>query len=167
MTQRRQTPITMWRQVKDQAPVLDWSIVERRLTDAEDYWLVTSSAANGQPAPRPVWGLWWVDHLLLTVGSSTHWRNMVANERVAVHLPDAHEVVVVEGRAATVTDPAVLTEMVEVYNPKYGWDFPPGEPGTVLRVDPDVVLAWETAPNAEAKQSTFPLAAARWVFDRP
>ena len=160
----------MYTTTKDDAPLLEWEWAADRLTRCEDYWLVTADAAgDGQPAARPVWGVWMPDgaRLLLTVGSTTHWRNLGANANVTVHTGDAHEVVIVEGIAGTVdpADEATLRPMVEHYNVKYGWDFPETGPdiGGVLAVTPRTVLAWIAGPNDTAKQNDFPIAAARGV----
>ena len=160
----RRTPLTMFLTEKADTEPLEWQWVEDRLRACEDYWLV-SAPSQGTPAPRPVWGVWLDGRLLLTVGSPAHWRNVEDNPRVAVTTGDAHDVVIVEGEATTEEDPAALAAMVEVYNPKYGWDFPAAGPdiGGVLAVVPTKVLAWITAPNAEAKTSPFPVRAARWV----
>lgn len=156
----------MFGAAKEDAEPLDWPWVEERLTACEDYWLISApSGAGGVPAPRPVWGVWVDGRLLLTVGSPAHWRNVTDNPRVAVTTGDARDVVIVEGDATTEDDPATLAAMVAAYNPKYGWDFPESGPdiGGVIAVVPTKVLAWITAPNADAKTSPFPVKAARWL----
>ena len=85
------------------------------------------------PAPRPVWGLWLEERLVLSVGSSTHWRNLEVSDRVAVHLGDAHDVVIVEGTAQRETDATELARIVAPYNQKYDWNW---EPGPTVRRDP-------------------------------
>src|SRR5687768_9006693 len=162
----RRSSVTMFGTHKDDTELLDWSWVEERLTACEDYWLV-SAPSGGVPAPRPVWGVWLDGRLLLTVGSPAHWRNVRDNPLVAVTTGDAREVVIVEGEATTEEDPAALAAMVAAYNPKYGWDFPETGPdiGGVISVRPTKVLAWITAPNAEAKTAPFPVKAARWVSE--
>ena len=162
-----QMPLTMFGAEKGDAPALDWPWVEERLTACEDYWLVTAPFGGGAPAPRPVWGVWLDGRLLLTVGSTSHWRNVQDNPRVAVTTGDAHDVVIVEGDATTEENPAALAAMVVAYNPKYGWDFPETGPdiGGVISVVPRKVMGWITAPNAEAKTSPFPVKAARWVSE--
>jgi hypothetical protein len=178
----------MWRTTKRETPPLEWAWVEERLTRCEDYWVVTADPDDGRPAARPVWGVWMPDgddgggrggqgegeregegagKLLLTLGSTTHWRNTERNPHVTVTTGDAHEVVIVEGIASTVdaTDVATLRPMIERYNPKYGWDFPDTGPdiGGVLAVTPRTILAWIAGPNDTAKQNEFPIAAARWT----
>jgi hypothetical protein len=74
--------LALWGREQGDAPRLPWSWVVDRLQEAEDYWLVTAAPAG--PAPRPVWGLWLEERLVLSVGSSTHWRNLEGSDRVAV-----------------------------------------------------------------------------------
>lgn len=162
MSEPRPTPIAMWGDAKREVDALPWPWVEERLAATEDYWLVT--AGDRGPSPRPVWGVWLDSRLLLTVGSTSHWRNVRKSDRVAVHLGDAHEVVIVEGTGRQETDGPTLDRLVEVYNRKYDWNFPPGAPGPVIAVAPTVVLAWRAGPTSEAKTNPFPLAAGRWLF---
>ena len=153
--------LALWGREQGDAPLLPWSWVVDRLQEAEDYWLVTTGP--GGPAPRPVWGLWLEERLVLSVGSSTHWRNLEGSDRVAVHLGDAHDVVIVEGTAHRETDPKELARIVAPYNQKYDWNWEPGQPfGAILDVEPRVVLAWRAAATEDAQTSPFPLAAGKW-----
>jgi hypothetical protein len=157
-------PLTLWGHAPAGTPeAIAWSTVIERLQETDDYWLVTAGPTG--PAPRPVWGLWIEHRLLLSVGSSTHWRNLRASDRIAVHVGDAHDVVIIEGRGTKETDPATLARLIEPYNQKYDWNWEPNQPyGPILEVRPDVVLAWRAAPNEEAATAAFPLAAGKWSF---
>jgi hypothetical protein len=157
--------LKLWGEPKTDAPGLPWSWVVDRLQETEDYWLVTAGPAG--PTPRPVWGLWIEDRLMLSVGSTSHWRNLGHASDVAVHVGDAHEVVIVEGKAREETDPRERARTVEPYNQKYDWNWEPGQPfGQILAVVPRVVLAWRAAPNEDAQTAPFPLAAGKWTFVR-
>jgi hypothetical protein len=156
-------PLVLWGKPIDAAPPLPWSWVVDRLQETDDYWLVTTGPAG--PTPRPVWGLWIEERLVLSVGSSSHWRNLRASTDVSVHLGDAHDVVVVEGDARQETEPRELARIVEPYNQKYDWNWEPGQPfGPILAVEPRVVLAWRAAPTEDAQDEPFPLAAGKWTF---
>jgi hypothetical protein len=156
-------PLTLWGKPNAEAPALPWSSVVDHLQQTEDYWLVTTGPSG--PTPRPVWGLWIEDRLVLSVGSTSHWRNLRASADVAVHTGDAHEVVIVEGIAREETDPVELARIVEPYNQKYDWNWEPGQPyGPIVTIEPRVVLAWRAAPNEDAKDEPFPLAAGKWEF---
>ena len=160
------TPLRMWGSVRD-SPAIPWTDVETRLAGADEYWMVTVRA-DGTPTPRPVWGVWLDERLLLSVGSSSHWRGIASHPEVAVHLGDAVSVVIVEGRARKATGEDLFRRYLEVYNPKYSWNFEPTNPMVVdgtIEVLPSAVLAWNTIPMSECTPDmTFPSAAGRWTF---
>jgi hypothetical protein len=109
-------------------------------------------AADGTPTPRPVWGVWLDERLLLSVGSTSHWRGIGAKPEVAVHLGDPLSVVILQGRVSKLKEEDVFHQYVEVFNTRYSWNFEPANPmvadGT-LEVLPSVVLAWNTIPAPE------------------
>ena len=157
----------MWTQEKTDVAPLEWDDVAGRLAASETYWLVTVPN-RGVPAPRPVWGVWLDDRLLLSVGSTSAWSGVAANPSVAVHLGDAIDVVIVEGTARRATGP--FDAYVAAYNEKYSWSFTADDEQFVvngtLEVVPSAVLAWTGATAAESSADmTFPSAAGRWVFD--
>jgi hypothetical protein len=156
-------PLTLWGHAPAGTPeAIAWSTVIERLQETDDYWLVTAGPTG--PAPRPVWGLWIEHRLLLSVGSSTHWRNLRASDRIAVHVGDAHDVVIIEGRGTKETDPATLARLIEPYNQKYDWNWQSSSDiGDILAVEPHTVFAWRAAPNEQAQTSPFPLAAGKWI----
>ena len=160
-------PIRMWDVVKEPARTLDWDWARSRLEVAECYWLVSVSG-GGAPSPRPVWGVWLFDRLLLSVGSPSHWRNVSANHRVAVHLGDPLDVVLVEGLAHQATGPALFETFVSAYNEKYNWNFEATMDmvvNGVLEVVPSLVLAWIAADAAHSSTDMdFPEAAGKWRF---
>lgn len=125
------------------APQLDWSFVAERMTAATYYW-VTSAAADGRPHAAPVWGVWFEDRLYFDGSPATRWaRNLRASPTVAVHPPDAEQVVMVEGTARMLEDDelsATEWELLDgVYQTKYTLE--QGSPFWV--VQPRLVLAWD------------------------
>ena len=159
----------MWGEEKRDAAVMDWPSVEARLAASETYWVVNvPPGRGGVPAPRPVWGVWLDDRLLLSVGSSSVWKGLAADPACAVHLGDAIDVVILEGRARKFTGP--FESYVGTYNEKYSWSFTADDPAFVVdgtvEVVPSVVLAWKGATAADSSSDmTFPSAAGRWVFE--
>ena len=153
----------MWGRALD-VPRIEWSAVEQQLRDAEAYWAV-SVLASGQPAPRPVWGVWIDGRLLLSVGSRSLRRGSEVHPQVTVPLDDPLSVVIVEGRASMATGP--FDDYVAAYNAKYSWSFAADDPmvvGGTLEVAPDAVLAWTTEPVERcAPDMQFPTTAGRWV----
>jgi hypothetical protein len=165
----RATPLRMWGADKIDTPALEWADVSARLAASETYWVVNvPPGRGGVPAPRPVWGVWLDDRLLLSVGSSSVWSGLSADPACAVHLGDAIDVVIVEGAARRFTGP--FESYVAAYNEKYSWSFAPDDEQFVVQgtveVMPSRVLAWRGATPAESTPDmTFPSAAGRWVFD--
>lgn len=165
MSEPRKAPIKFWGTERP-APEIAWDRVENALTVAYEYWLATTNA-EGRPQPRPVWGMWHDDRLILSVGSSTIWRNFRANPKVSVNLPSAAEVIVLEGTASVEKDPAVLDPFCERYNAKYSWNLTSGDPGGFITVQPTKVLAWIATPldTSPGGEPLFPRAASKWVWD--
>jgi hypothetical protein len=158
----------MWGREID-VPAIPWEDVEARLADEDAYWLITVPP-RGVPAPRPVWGVWLDERLLLSVGSRSHWSALEVHPEVAVHLGDPLHVVVLEGLAHRGSGgPAYFQRFVDAYNAKYDWSFKADEPMVVdglIEVTPTTVLAWTTVPVAECSSDMqFPSTAGRWVFE--
>ncbi len=154
----RTEPIRMWGKPKDEAPLMQWADVEKRLRDAIVYWVVTQAGA------RPVWGIWHDDQLLLSVGSTVIWNGLKASIHAEAHLEDGHDVVIVEGTTSLIKVADALAPFCDVYNTKYNWDFTPETAGVIPVLTPSVVLAWRTGAYTDAKTDEFPLAASRFVF---
>ncbi|MBA2299735.1 MAG: pyridoxamine 5'-phosphate oxidase family protein, partial [Chloroflexi bacterium] len=76
-----------------------WSHLDERLQAAIVYWLATSGP-GGTPRVRPVDGLWHAGVLYIGGSPETRWaRDIQENPRVAVHLDDGSDVVILEGTA--------------------------------------------------------------------
>lgn len=165
MDEPRRVPIKFWGSERA-APDIAWSRIENALAHAYIYWFTTTNA-HGRPQPRPVWGLWHDGGLILTVGSSTAWRNFRANANVSVHLPSGSEVVVLEGTASVETDRTRLEAFVERYNAKYTWNLTWDDPGGFLVIHPATLLAWIATPldTSPGGETLFPRAASKWVWD--
>lgn len=149
--------LRMWGQ-KSEAPPPDWQWVERQLLDAGTYWVVARSVSH--PRPRPVWGVWHQDALLLSIGSPATNRDIAADPRVTVHLDSGTEVVILEGDASVVTS-EVLDGFTAAYNAKYDWQYAADRDGPPTRVQPSAVLSWRAAGAAGREGFAE---AARWSF---
>lgn len=121
------------------SPGLEWDWVDAQLTDAGTYW--TSVGSNGQPHPRPVWGIWEDELLHLSIGSP----KLVAahiGSPTTVHLDSGTEVVIVEGSVESKTvDPGLIA----VYDAKYTWKYDVDTYGPLTSIRPHAALAWRTA----------------------
>lgn len=141
--------------------LLSWSWAERRLIEAQNYWIATTRP-DGRPHCRPVWGVWLPHGFWFSTGSLAG-RNLGLNDEITVHLEDGQEVVIVEGTARPETDPAALQAMCDAYSHKYDYAITPsgggvqdasGLGGPAHQVKPRVVFAWD-------EHMTSPT---RWTF---
>jgi hypothetical protein len=133
----------------DPKGLLPWSHVERKLTEAKNYWLCTVRP-NGHPHAVPKWGVW-VDGRLYFDGSpeTRHARNIAENPNVSVHLESGDEAIILDGTARAHPKPApeLGEKLARAYSAKYGdlgyapepdqWDN-----GGLYEVTPYTALAW-------------------------
>lgn len=133
------------------------SRVEERMAAARNYWIGTTRP-DGRPHAMPVWGVWFDRTLYFgTDRQSRKARNLAANPAVVVHLESGDDVVILEGVAKEVTDPARLAAFDDAYVAKYGLrraEFP-GDP-SIWGVATRVAFAWQ--------ERDFPGTATRWLF---
>lgn len=107
-----------------------WSHVERLLTEAQLYWIVTVRV-DGRPHAVPLVGVWHGGTFAFCTGAQEQkQRNLDASTRVAVTTGstgaagwDSGEDVVVEGTAVRVTDPSDLQVLADAWYAKYGDDW--------------------------------------------
>ena len=82
-------------------PQLDWSFVSERMAAAQYYWINTADTDDSdapQPHAAPLWGIWHGDRIHFDGSPQTRWaRNLIAHPAIAVHPPDAENVVIIEG----------------------------------------------------------------------
>ncbi len=136
---------------------LGWSGVQQRLERARHYWLATTRP-DGRPHVVPVDGLWLADVWYFGGSSETvHQANLRRNDEVVVHLEDAEQAVIVEGRAAwRVPGLETATRLAGASEAKYGYA-PPPEAYTsgVWTLSPRRVLAWSRI-SEDATRFVFP-----------
>lgn len=88
--------------------VLDWEQVSARLEAAMRYWLATTRP-DGRPHTVPTDGLWLEDAFWFGgVPTTVKHRNLTADGRAAVHLPDTNAAVIVEGVCEVVVPPPAM-----------------------------------------------------------
>jgi general stress protein 26 len=125
------------------AHLLAWAFVAEHMTASPHYWL-TTIAPDSQPHAVPVWGIWYHDRVHFEGSMKTAWaRHLVRNPRITVHLPNAEQVVIIEGTAHIIADndidAAEWTRLDTLFQSKYHVD--KGSP--YWYVAPKKVLAWD------------------------
>src|SRR5437764_3047540 len=107
-----------------------WAAIERLLTDAQLYWIITVRM-DGRPHAVPLVGVWHDGAFAFCTGSEEQkQRNLDANANVAVTTGslgangwNTGKDVVVEGGAVRVTEPETLQQLAAAWFAKYGEDW--------------------------------------------
>lgn len=146
---------------------ISWGRVGARLRGAYNYW-VSTAGADGQPHAAPVWGVWFDDTFYFGTGRrSRKGRNLAANPRIVVHLESGDDVVILEGEATEVRDPAVLARLDDAYAAKYV-DGDTGEPYRPLAVEAELdAVFYAVRPRLAHAwlEAAFVVSRNRWRFD--
>jgi len=107
-----------------------WAAIERLLTEAQLYWIITVRS-DGRPHAVPLVGVWHEGAVAFCTGPQEQkQRNLDANPHVAVTTGsmgvngwNSGKDVVVEGTAVRVRDPEVLRRLAAEWSAKYGDDW--------------------------------------------
>ena len=99
-----------------------WRAIEARLSRESTIWLATVRG-DGRPHLAPLWYIWLDERLYVCTGSETQkFVNLVHNQNVALALPDAMSVIIIEGEAHTAPRDQI-DPLAEHFYHKYEWDF--------------------------------------------
>jgi general stress protein 26 len=143
---------------RTQKGMVSWSRAEKRLTNAHNYWLITSQT-NGRAHAAPVWGLWLEGSFWFSTDpNSRKGRDIARNPYAVLHLESGDDVVIVEGIAEQLTSKSrLLAGFVESYKKKYGFQLDTSIPSYgVYRVKTRLAYAWA--------EKDLPKSATRWTF---
>ena len=108
-----------------------WDDIERLLTDAQLYWIITVRA-DGRPHAEPLVGVWHEGAFAFCTGAQEKQRNLDSNPQVAITTGstgangwDSGKDIVVEGTAVWVTNAEALQALADAWFAKYGehWKF--------------------------------------------
>ncbi len=107
-----------------------WEDIERLLTDAQLYWIITVRT-DGRPHAVPLVGVWHDGAFAFCTGPEEQkQRNLDANPRVAVTTGrtgangwDSGKDLVIEGTAVRVTEARALQTLADAWLAKYGGDW--------------------------------------------
>lgn len=136
----------------------------RRLAAERDIWVATAHPERG-PLQLPLWFLWDGQSVWLCTGArSLTVRNLRADPRVRLALPDTFDVVTLQGEATCfpgeevsgegggapgVTDAA---DAADAFAAKFGWEPRREEaPYVYVRVAPTTVRAWRGVPELSGR----------------
>ncbi|MFE7072484.1 pyridoxamine 5'-phosphate oxidase family protein [Streptomyces sp. NPDC057620] len=124
----------------------------QRLDTERDVWVSTAHPEHG-PHQVPLWFRWDGHAVWMCTGAaSVTVRNIRAEPRVRLALPDAFDVVLLQGEAECFPDDRVPPDAAEAFAGKFGWD-PRAEEGpfVYVRVVPRTVRAWRGEPELRGR----------------
>jgi general stress protein 26 len=141
--------------------LLPWTWADERLRRSHNYWLMTVRP-DGTPHAMPVWGIWVDNRFYFSTGAqSRKARNLQANPACIICTERTAEAVIVEGRAAVVSDTSVVQPLAPVYYRKYKpWKLDP-EMGPIFEVRPRVAFAMYEKRFKDATRYSFEPKAAK------
>lgn len=123
--------------------LLGWDFVAKRMSEAPYYWIATADA-NGRPHTIPLWGIWYKNRVHFDGHPKTRWaRNLIQNPKVAVHVPNAQEVVIIEGRAQIIEDDDIDETTWQILDRTYQTKYKTTEGSPYWVVMPQKVIAWD------------------------
>lgn len=143
--------------------LLAWPWAEARLAESRNYWIATT-AKDGAPHARPVWGVWLEGRFYFSTGSriGTH---LAREPRISVNLESGDECVILEGVAAPLLDPDRTRRVADAYNAKYRWNLE-AKPGGFFEVRPARAFGWLCDGSGRDAGALFSQTATRWRFEQ-
>jgi PPOX class probable F420-dependent enzyme len=143
--------------------MLKWSYLSKQMAQMRNYWIATTRP-DGRPHAAPVWGVWLDETFYFSTGrKSVKARNLAHNPSLVVHLESGDDVVILEGTAEAVSDPAILSRFNQAYGAKYKF-YPLGKDGKRQSRDPIFALRLRVAFGwLERKFLSTPT---RWIFEK-
>lgn len=120
-----------------------WRAIEARLSRESNIWMATVRG-DGRPHLVPIWYIWLEGKLYICTGRETQkYANLINNQNISLALPDALNVVVIEGEAHT-ADRKLIDPLAEHFYHKYEWDFRYDETADwrLIEITPFKILAW-------------------------
>ncbi|QKW06600.1 pyridoxamine 5'-phosphate oxidase family protein [Streptomyces sp. NA04227] len=123
-----------------------------RLGAERDIWLSTSHPEHG-PHQVPLWFRWDGQAVWMCTGvNSATARNVRAEPRVRLALPDTFDVVLLQGEAECHPAPEVPKGPADAFAGKFGWDPRTEEaPFVYLCVAPRTIRAWRGEPELRGR----------------
>jgi hypothetical protein len=135
---------------------LGWDEIERRFSDAQNWWVATSGDAG--PHAVPVWGVV-VDGALhfYSEDSTVRSRNLAGDERLVLHLESGSDVLILHGTAtrgdAAGAHPAINAAYAAKYADPTDLEFLPDAEGMqgarLWTVSPERAIAWRLGSSEE------------------
>ncbi len=124
---------------------LTWAEVAERLAPSRTYWLATTNR-DGSPQVAPVWAVVVDDTVhVYSERSTAKARNVARDPRVALHLGDGEDVLIVHGRLEDLGLPPGQPAVMAAYRAKYTQ---PGDLAYLPDADPAFDVLWALRPTS-------------------
>jgi general stress protein 26 len=137
--------------------LVSWEFVAEQMTRSRHYW-ISPVFPDGRPHVVPVWGIWHENRFHFECSMQTAWgQNILKNPRIAVHLPIADQVVVIEGTAHIIQDDEIDDDTWNLLDSAFQNKYRVDKGSPYIYVNPQKVLAWDGEDL-----STM----ARWLFEQ-
>jgi len=123
--------------------LVSWDFVSTQMSQSRHYWISTVFSDN-RPHVVPVWGIWLENRLHFEGSMQTAWgKNILHNPHIAVHLPDADKVVIIEGMAHIIQDDEIDNETWSILDSAFQKKYQVDKGSPYIYVNPKRVLAWD------------------------
>jgi len=137
--------------------LVSWDFVAQQMSGSRHYWISTVFP-DGRPHVVPVWGIWHENRFHFEGSLQTAWgQNILKNPQIAVHLPNADRVVILEGTAHIIKDDEIDEDTWDLLDTTFQKKYQVDKGSPYIFVQPIRVLAW----NGEALTTMT-----RWIFER-
>ena len=131
--------------------------ISGQMSQSRHYWISTVFP-DGRPHVVPVWGIWHENRFHFEGSMQTAWgKNILKDPRIAVHLPDADKVVIIEGTAHIIQDDEIDSAAWDILDTAFQRKYKVDQGSPYIFVHPKRVLAWD----GEALTTMT-----RWVFEQ-
>lgn len=128
---------------EDDKQLLRWDFVVRQMEQAKHYWISTVNLKS-EPHVVPLWGIWFGNRVHFDGSPKTAWAiNLVQNPKIAVHLPDGKQVVIVYGTAHMLEDNELDEHAWNQLDSAYQVKYQVQEGSPYWHVEPRKVIAWD------------------------
>ncbi len=130
-----------------------WRAIEARLGREPVIWLATVRD-DGRPHLVPIWFIWLEERIYIATGSDTQkFVNISRNNEVALSLPNADNVIIMEGEAH-IADWKAIDILADYFYHKYEWDFRHDDSANwrLIEITPYKILAWGDGYDAEGSR---------------
>jgi general stress protein 26 len=149
--------VTGYKMPETKENLVSWDFVSEQMSQSRHYWISTVFP-DSRPHVVPVWGIWLENRLHFEGSMETAGgKNVLNNPHIAVHLPSAEKVVLIEGTAHIIQDDEIDDAMWNLLDSTFQSKYQVDKGSPYIYLKPKRVLAWD---GEDLTTMT------RWLFDQ-